>query len=104
MNLQTFMLKGLTHPVFDEALIGTNIELELWVDEGTYGWMKETPLEDNQTAKAVKGGYQLKVTTVLREELVFWILSMANHIKVLAPEIVRKRVASDLRKASALYR
>jgi predicted DNA-binding transcriptional regulator YafY len=66
--------------------------------------MKETPLEDNQTAKAVKGGYQLKVTTVLREELVFWILSMANHVKVLAPEIVRKRVAGDLRKASALYR
>jgi len=103
-DLQTFMLKGLAHPVFDEALIGTNIELEIWVDEGTYGWMKETPLEDNQTAKTVKGGYQLKVTTVLREELVFWILSMAHHVKVLAPEIVRKRVASDLRKATALYR
>ena len=103
-DVQAFARKGLAHPVFDEDLLGTEIEIELWVDEGTYGWIKETPLEKNQTAKPMDDGYRLKVTTVLREELVFWILSMGYHVKVLAPKLLRNRVASDLRQAAGLYR
>lgn len=103
-DVQAFARKGLAHPVYDEDLLGTEIELELWVDEGTYSWIKETPIEKNQTAKPMDGGYRLQVTTVLREELVFWILSMAHHVKVLLPIILKQRVAHDLQQAAALYR
>lgn len=102
-DVQAFARKGLAHPVFDEDLLGTEIELELWVDEGTYGWIKETPIERNQIAKPMEGGYRLKVTTILREELVFWILSMAHHVKVLSPKVLKQRVARDLQQAAALY-
>ena len=102
-DLPDYLKQGLAHPVFDGDLLGTSIALELWVDEGTYGWMKETPLEENQKAEKLGDGYRLKVTTVLQESLVHWILSMAHHVKVLAPEVLRQRVAMDLRRAASLY-
>lgn len=102
-DLSDYLKQGLAHPVFEGNLLGTSIELELWVDEGTYGWMKETPLEENQRAEKVEDGYHLKVTTVLQEGLVHWILSMAHHVKVLAPEVLRQRVAMDVKRAASLY-
>lgn len=103
-QLQDYLKPGLAHPVFEKDLLGTTIELELWVDEGTYGWMKETPLEDNQTAEKRDDGYLLKITTVLQEGLVYWILSMAHHVKVMSPDVLRQRVAKDLQRAASLYR
>lgn len=102
-DLDSFIKKGLAYPVFDEDILGTPINLKLWVDDGTYNWISETPLDESQTAKKVKDGYELSLTTTLREELVFWILSMANHVRVIGPKVLKERVASDLKRASSLY-
>ncbi len=102
-DLDVFLKKGLAYPVFDEDILGETINLKLWVDEGTYGWISETPLDVSQTAKKVKDGYELTLTTTLREELVFWILSMANHVRVVSPKVLKDRVADDLKKAASLY-
>ncbi len=104
LDLQDLLQRGLAHPVFDLSVLGTSIELELWVDEATYSWMKETPLQENQTAEKRDDGYHIKVTTILNEGLVYWILSMAHHVKVLSPEILRRRVANDLERAASMYR
>ena len=103
LPLDSFIKNGLAYPVFDEDILGTSINLKLWVDEGTYGWISETPLDESQTGKKVKDGYELSLTTTLREELVFWILSMANHVRVIGPKVLKERVASDLKMASSLY-
>lgn len=102
-DLDAFLKKGLAHPVFDEDILGNPIDLKLWVDEGTYGWISETPLDESQTAKKVKDGYELSLTTTLREELVYWILSMANHVRVIGPKVLKNRVAEDLKKAASMY-
>ena len=102
-DLNAFLKKGLAYPVFDEDILGEPINLKLWVDEGTYGWISETPLDSSQTAKKVKDGFELTLTTTLREELVFWILSMANHVRVISPKVLKDRVADDLKKAASLY-
>lgn len=102
-DLDAFLKKGLAYPVFDEADLGKPIQLKLWVDEGTYAWISETPLDESQTAKKVKDGYELTVNTRLREELVFWILSMANHVRVIGPKVLKDRVISDLKKSASMY-
>jgi len=102
-DLEAYLKKGLAYPVFDEDDLGKPIHLKLWVDEGTYGWISETPLNESQTAKKVKDGYELSVNILLREELVFWILSMANHVRVIGPKLLKDRVADDLKKSAALY-
>lgn len=102
-DLDDFLRKGLAYPVFNEEDLGTQIVLKLWVNEGTYRWISETPLDESQIAEKVDDGYVLIVSTYLTEELVFWILSMAHHVRVLEPNILKDRVASDLRKAARLY-
>jgi len=102
-DLEAFLKKGLAHPVFNEEDLGKQIDLSLWVDQGTYGWISETPIDKSQTAQKVDDGYVLSVSTSLTEELVYWILSMANHVRVLEPSLLRQRVASDLRKAARMY-
>lgn len=103
-NLDDFLKKGLAYPVFDEEDRGKSISLKLWVDDGTFGWIDETPLDETQTFKKVKDGYELSLTTTLREELVFWILSMANHVRVISPKVLKERVATDLANASKMYK
>lgn len=103
-DLHTFLRRGLAPTRFPPELLGSPITLKLWVNQGTYGWMKETPLETNQTAEPMDDGYLLTVNTVLREELVFWILSMGFNVKVLEPECLRQRVSEDLQQAAVLYR
>lgn len=102
-DLDAFLKKGLAYPVFEEDVLGKPISMKLWVDEGTYGWISETPIDESQTAKKVKDGYELTLKTTLREELVFWILSMANHVRVISPKVLKDRVASDLQAAVNLY-
>lgn len=103
-DLQVFLKKGLAYPVFDEDDLGKEINLKLWVDKGTYSWLSETPLNVNQSAVEVENGYEVCVTTTLREELVYWVLSMAHHVKVLEPKILKDRVEKDLKKSLALYK
>jgi predicted DNA-binding transcriptional regulator YafY len=103
-DLHTFLKKGLAYPVFDKDELGKEIILKLWVDKGTYGWLSETPLSMNQSAVEVEDGFEVVVTTTLREELVYWVLSMANHVKVLEPQLLKDRIAKDLKKSLALYK
>lgn len=103
-DLHAFLRRGLAPTRFPPEQLGSPITLKLWVNQGTYGWMQETPLETNQTAQPMDDGYLLTVNTVLREELVFWILSMGFNVKVLEPECLRQRVSEDLQQAAALYR
>ena len=102
-DLDAFLQRGLAPARFAQELLGSDITLKLWVNQGTYSWIKETPLEENQTAEPMEDGYLLTVNTVLREELVFWILSMGFNVKVLEPECLRQRVSDDLHHAAALY-
>lgn len=102
-DLDEFLKKGKSNPVFPAEKLGKPINLKLWVDKGTYGWLKETPIAEGQTAVEVKDGYEVTVDTTLRDELAYWILSMANHVRVIGPKILKERVADDLRKSLSLY-
>jgi len=102
-NLDDFLKKGVAHPVFDNEDLGKLINLKLWVDDGTYSWISETPLDKSQTARKVQAGYELSMSTTLREELVFWILSMANHVRVISPKVLKDRVIFDLKNAVRMY-
>lgn len=102
-DLNSFLKQGVSGKPVNPQFRGLPINLKLWVDEGTYSWISETPLDASQTAKKVKDGYELSLTTTLREELVFWILSMANHVRVISPKVLKDRVANDLQAAVNLY-
>jgi predicted DNA-binding transcriptional regulator YafY len=102
-DMEEYLKKGLAHPRFNDDELGQAIKLKLWVNEGTYSWLKETPIEEGQTAKEVNGGFEVSVITTLREELVYWILSMSNNVRVIEPKILRDRVKDDLKKSLDLY-
>lgn len=102
-DLDEFLNRGISHPVFPAEKLGDPIKLKMWVDKGTYGWLKETPIAEGQTAVEVSDGYEVTVETTLRDELAYWILSMANHVRVIGPKILKDRVANDLRKSLSLY-
>jgi len=102
-DLGKHLKRGVAHPVFKKEELGNDIDLVLWVDDGTFNWIKETPLDESQTATKVTDGYELTIKTTLREELVFWILSMANHVRVISPKVLKDRVAKDLQSAAKMY-
>lgn len=102
-DLDEFFKKGLARPVFDPEALGKPIELEIWVDQGTFEWLSDTPIAEGQRSREVADGHVISVSTTLREELVYWILSMANHVRVIGPDILKQRIAEDLRKSLSLY-
>lgn len=102
-DFDEFFKKGLARPVFDPEALGKPIELEIWVDQGTFEWLSDTPIADGQRSRECADGHVISVTTTLREELVYWILSMANHVRVIGPDILKQRIADDLRKSLSLY-
>lgn len=102
-DLDTFFKKGLATPNFQPDELGKTIDLKIWVDRGTYKWLSDTPIAEGQAGLEVEDGFEVSVTTTLREELVFWILSMANHVKVISPQILRDRVIKDLRESVSMY-
>lgn len=102
-EIKEYLKRGLAHPRFDTDDLGLPIKLKIWVNEGTYSWLKETPIGEGQTAKDTDNGFIVDVQTTLREELVYWILSMSDNVRVLEPKILVDRVKSDLKNSLARY-
>lgn len=104
--------KGIGYPTFDEELIGMPIELTLHVDAATQ-WIRETKLSEDQVIKVdpksspdlpdSERAYFLEATVPLTERLIYWILSMSTHIKVISPAFVKARVKNDLIAAVNMY-
>jgi predicted DNA-binding transcriptional regulator YafY len=102
-SLDDFLRRGISHPVFKPSRYGALQKIELKVDASTQ-WLKETALAHNQTTHDLpEGGYVLKVTLPITEELVRWLLSMSFHVKVLSPKFLAQRLASDLRQSLEAY-
>ena len=109
-KLDTFLKKGIAAPntlFLEEKQYGKQIKLKLWVNADTK-WLKETPLSSDQWTQACdpdkpEGDFHLSATVAMTEGLVWWLLSMSYHVKVLEPQHLIKRLQHDLRKAAASY-
>lgn len=67
--------------------------------------LAETPLALDQTLQPIEGSewHSLKVVVPEDQEMVTWVLSQAERIRVIAPESMRTRVANRIRDAAASY-
>lgn len=109
-KLDTFLKKGIAAPntmFLDEKQYGKSIKLKLWVNADTK-WLKETPLSRDQWTQACDpgkpdGDFHLSATVAMTEGLVWWLLSMSYHVKVLEPQHLIKRLQHDLSKAAETY-
>lgn len=109
-KLDTFLKKGIAAPntmFLKSADYGKNIKLKLWVS-GDTKWIKETPLSSDQWTELCDkdqpdGDFNLSATVRMTEGLVWWLLSMSYHIKVLGPQHLVKRLQHDLSKAAQSY-
>jgi predicted DNA-binding transcriptional regulator YafY len=103
-DLNQFLAKGISHPVFPVDIYGKTERVELKVNAGTQ-WIKETPLAPGQTHQdEADGSYFLYVDMPITEELVRWLLSMAFHVQALKPDYLATRLKSDLAAAAAMYK
>jgi predicted DNA-binding transcriptional regulator YafY len=82
---------------------GTQIQIELWVDNSLGLLMSETPLSKDQTLAtlaepkpfgddAPRQGHLLKATVIQSANLVWWLRSQSKALRVLAPEELVDRV------------
>lgn len=104
-KLEQYLQAGIAHPVFrdDSITYGEPISLRLWADKDT-AWLQETPLSKDQEVEIRPDGHiDVTATVPLTEELVRWLLSMADHVKVVAPEFLVRRVRDDVRRMHDLY-
>jgi len=67
--------------------------------------LAETPLALNQTLQPIEGSdwHRLQVEVPDDQEMVTWLLSQAERIRVLSPESMRVLVANRIREAAASY-
>ncbi len=104
-NLDKYLAQGIAHPVFKEETVryGDDIHLRLWVHSDT-AWLRETPLSrDQEFMELPDHHFDLRATVPLSEPLVRWLLSMAYHVKVLAPEFLAQRIRDDAARMRKLY-
>ncbi|NDY84449.1 WYL domain-containing protein [Orrella sp. NBD-18] len=109
-KLDAYLAKGIAKP--ESAFLspdkyGKDIKLKLWV-KGDTQWLKETPLSRDQWTELCdsdqpQGDYILSATVRMTEGLVWWLLSMSYHVKVLGPQHLIKRLQHDLQLASQNY-
>ena len=95
---------GISDPFYPREELGKTINLEMWIDDGTNRWISVTPLAKDQITTKCDSGYILNAKIPLSEELVWWILSMSYHVKVIEPPILLERVRDDARKMANLYK
>ena len=109
-NLKDFLRRGIATPkqvIFSDDDYGKDINIRLKIERRT-SWLKETPLSVNQktipcNASEPEGDYYLEATLPLTENLIWWILSMSDHVQVIEPKELRVRVISDLKAALSQY-
>ena len=105
-SLKKFLHKNIASPrndYFSEREYGELINLKLWVCASTQ-WLKETPLSEDQTAQpcelaAPNGDYILSCSVPLSENLVWWLLSISQYVRVIEPRNLQQRVVDDLKAA-----
>ena len=103
-DIDDVLKRGISDPFFPEEDLGKMIDLVMWIDDGTKRWISATPLEKDQRTTKCDSGYILTAKVPLSEELVWWILSMSYHVKVIEPPILLVRVREDARKMANLYK
>lgn len=109
-SLNKYLLKNIAPPrgdYFSHDEYGAPIRLKLWVSANSQ-FLKETPLSEDQTTEPCdlaepEGAYLLSCTVPLSENLVWWLLSVAQSVRVLEPAKLRERVVSDLKASLVGY-
>jgi len=109
-SLNKYLLKNIAPPrgdYFSHDEYGSLIRLKLWVSASSH-FLKETPLSEDQTTEPCdftepEGAYLLSCTVPLSENLVWWLLSVAQSVRVLEPAKLRERVVSDLKASLEGY-
>ena len=105
-SLKKFLQKNIANPrndYFSQREYGEPINLKLWVSASTQ-WLKETPLSEDQTVQPCdpatpNGDYILSCSVPLSENLVWWLLSISQYVRVIEPPNLQRRVANDLKVA-----
>lgn len=82
---------------------GGAIKLKARVSELLARQLADTKLSEDQEITAAATGSVVTATVRNTWSLKWWILEKSGHIEVLAPESLRKQVASQLRAAAAVY-
>lgn len=98
-KIDTFIAKGGLH--FGG---GTQIELEIQVDNWLHDILKETPLALNQQLLLIDKQYLIKATVANTPQLQWWILAQGDAITVLQPESLRTNIKETLEKTIQRYR
>lgn len=109
-SLNKYLLKNIAPPrgdYFSHDEYGAPIRLKLWVSANSQ-FLKETPLSEDQTTEPCdlaepEGAYLLSCTVPLSENLVWWLLSVGQSVRVLEPAKLRERVVSDLKASLVGY-
>jgi predicted DNA-binding transcriptional regulator YafY len=109
-SLNKYLLKNIAPPrgdYFSHDEYGAPIRLNLWVSANSQ-FLKETPLSEDQTTEPYdlaepEGAYLLSCTVPLSENLVWWLLSVGQSVRVLEPAKLRERVVSDLKASLEGY-
>jgi len=109
-SLNKYLKRNIAPPrgdYFPNDEYGEPIRLKLWVSANSQ-FLKETPLSEDQTSEPCdlaepQGAYLLSCTVPLSENLVWWLLSVAQSVRVLEPAKLRDRVVSDLKASLEGY-
>lgn len=103
-DLNQFLEKGISHPVFPIDIYGKTERVQLMVDASSQ-WIKETPLAPGQThVDAPDGSFVVTVDMPITEELVRWLLSMSFHVQAIQPGYLAERLKDDLARSAAMYK
>lgn len=79
------------------------IHLEAWITNDLAAILRETPICLSQKLSMIKDRYLLSASTPNTWQLNWWILSQAENIHVLGPEILKNSISEQLRRALDLY-
>ncbi len=81
---------------------GRRIDLELEFDKPTAAWVKDRMWHPSQQLKRVAGGRMRMVLAVAdSRELIGWILSFGNGVRVVSPDSLRTAVKEEARRILA---
>lgn len=84
--------------------VGGAVQLVIAVSGWVATHLAETPLGTDQTIVAGEGGEQIvRVTVTDSQQLLWWLSSMCEDVRVLAPAALRERLKRRLRAALGQY-
>ena len=89
----------------DDALIvmrGKRIEVELLFDKATAAWVRDRIWHPSQQITQLKDGrLRMALTVADTRELLGWILSFGNGVRVVGPDSLRAAVVGEAKKIAA---